>query len=82
MEQISLLLQNYKPQENDAPHDLSAIVNKIIEVAGESKKYGYGYWLRKVKTSKLGYNQILDLVDKARDIDDKYNKGGFLSNRI
>lgn len=74
--------KEYILQINKAPHDLATIVDEIIKVTGTTKTYGYKYWLRKVKTSKLSYNEILSLVEKARTLQDKYSKGGFLTKRI
>lgn len=70
--------QNYKIEK----HTLRPIVDKIGEVVEFNKRYSYPYWCRLVKNSKLSYNQILDLVDKAKELDDKYNRGGFIRNRI
>ena len=58
------------------------LVDDIISVAGNHPTYNYKFWLGKVHRSKLSMNAILDLVDTARNMDSKYNKGGFLSKRL
>lgn len=74
--------EQYTLKTTKAPHDLASIVDEIITVAGEHKTYNYKYWLGKVKRSKLTFNEILNLVEKAKGLDEKYNKGGFITKRL
>lgn len=62
------------------PHELSASVNEIIKIVGESKTYNYGYWLRKVKN--VSYSKVLGICKEAGSLDAKYNKGGFITNSL
>jgi len=64
------------------PHELSASVDLIVELVGLSKKYNYGYWLRTVKNSKQSYADVFALVKEAKTVDSKYNKGGFITNKL
>ena len=75
---ISLKLPEQKKKET--AHQ--TIVNAIIEVVGEHPRYNYVYWIGRIHRSKLSTNAILDLVDKAKGLDVKYNKGGFIGNRL
>lgn len=75
-------LKDYKTPDLVKKRDDQSIVDKIVEVTGTTARFGYPYWLRKVKHSKLSPNRILDLVDEARGLDVKYNRGGFISKRI
>jgi hypothetical protein len=63
-------------------HELSASVDEIIGLVGINKTYNYGYWLFMVKKSKMKYCDILDLVKKARELDSKYNVGGYITNQL
>lgn len=74
--------EQYTLKINKAPHDLASIVDEIIAVTGEHKTYNYKYWLGKVKRSKLSFNEILNLLEKAKGLDEKYNKGGFITKRL
>lgn len=58
------------------------LVDNILAVAGGHPVYNYKYWVRRVAVSKLSMNAILDLVEKAKGLDPKYNKGGFIAKRL
>lgn len=57
------------------------LVNRILEVSGQDKSK-YTFWLKKVHESKRSMNEVLDLCDKAETLDEKYNRGGFIRNRL
>lgn len=80
--QQTFKLFEFKEKKSKAPHELASIVDQIGEVTEFTKKYSYEFWLRKVKRSKLNYNEILNLVENAKKMDSKYNKGGWLNNKI
>ena len=67
---------NFKKERAD-----QTLVNRILEVSGQDKSK-YTFWLKKVGESKRSMNYILDLCDKAQTLPDKYNKGGFIRNRL
>lgn len=88
MNNISNILERYeKPIEvTDAPHELSASVNYILKYIplreGQTEKQARGYWNRKVKLKGLSNYQLKELVDKARQLPPKYNRGGWLTNQL
>ena len=79
---ISSLLQQSIFEETDAPHEIADAVNYIKKHIGFSGRYKYGYWLNKVKKSGFGKYRVTKLVDEAMALDPKYNKGGWLTNRL
>jgi len=64
------------------PHEISASCDEIIKICPLDKKHGYGYWLRLVKKSGKSYNDILYLTGKAKGLDEKFNKCGFVVNQL
>jgi hypothetical protein len=76
-------IQRYmKPKAKAPSHELAASVNEIIALVGTSKQYDYGYWLRKVKTSRMSFCEVLGVLKEARDLPGKYNQGGFITNKL
>lgn len=71
-----------KKEIKKPPHELAAIVDEIQKVLGfkTKDKYGYMYWLRKVKGRK--YNEVLGLLKQVENAGDKYSKGGLLTNLL
>ena len=63
-------------------HEIAASVDEIVALVGVDKTYNYGYWLRKVKQSGMCFPEILGVLKEARDLPDKYNKGGFITNKL
>lgn len=78
MQQISNIIKLPK----QAPHELSASVNEIESYLPFNKKYGRGYWLNKVKKSGKSYGEICYLLGKMNGLDEKYCKGGWLTNKL
>lgn len=68
--------------ETTAPHELADSVDYIKKNIGFTGRYGYGYWLKKLKSKGWTYHQTKHWVDKAMALDSKYSKGGFLSNQL
>lgn len=70
------------PVEKKPPHELSAAVDEIQKVLGfkTDDKYGYKYWLRKVKG--YSYNYIMGVLKEVSNAHPKYNKGGMLTNKL
>lgn len=81
MNNIKDLLQT-RTRKTKAPHELADSVDYIGKRIGFTGRYGYGYWLKKIKKKGLTYFQVKELVDKAQVLPDKYSKGGFLSNQL
>ncbi len=68
------------PKKKKPPHEKSATVD-LIETAGIlSKKYGYTYWLGKVKQGGVTYTDMVGILKEVQGMDTKYNKGGRLTN--
>lgn len=70
--------QTKKTDKKKTPHEKAAIVDEIIALVGESKKYNYGYWLRKI--GKISFGEMQGILKQVRNADPKYNKGGMLTN--
>lgn len=76
-------LLNFEPKEKtNAPHELADSVCHIRDHIGFNKRFGFGYWLKRVKNKGLTYFQVCELVKKAHTLDPKYNKAGWLSNQM
>ena len=74
--------KNPSTSPKTAPHELSASVQYIRDKIGFTKAYGGGYWSKRIKNSGKSFFSIKALVDTARGLDSKYNRGGFLSNKL
>ncbi len=77
MQQISFQL-NFKVSKGG--HEKQAIVDEIIKVVGLHPKYGYKYWLSKVKG--YSYGEILGILKSIENMDKKYPKGAVLTNKL
>ena len=73
--------------QTDAPHQTADCVNEIEKHVEFTKKYGYGYWLRKCKGKKLEDVQLT--LEKMKEVEkwlkgkgEVLNRGGWLSNNI
>lgn len=75
-------LQKEIPVKKKPPHELSATVDEIQKVLKftHNEKYGYMYWLRKVKG--WSYNEIIGILKEIASVDPKYSKGGMLTNKL
>ena len=69
-------------KETDAPHELSDMTELIRKKIGFSGRYGRGYWLKKLKQANISYGQLEAIVEKAVSLPQKYNRGGYISNRL
>lgn len=67
-------------QKPRPPHELAAIVDEIERAGFVTKKYGYTYWLGKVKRAGISFNDIHGILKEIRGMDAKYSKGGRLTN--
>lgn len=65
-------------KKKETPHEKAAIVNEIIALVGESKKYNYGYWLRMI--GAISFSEMQGILKQVQGADAKYNKGGMLTN--
>ena len=74
-------LERFKNPKTTAPHELADSVNYIGEKIGFTERYGFGYWLKRIKRKGLTYFQVKELVDTAMTLDGKYSRGGFLTNK-
>lgn len=83
MQQIGLFVDVYKQTNVKAPtHWKADIVNQIIELVGEDKKYNFVFWLARIKRSRKTWGECMDIIKKARGLDKKYNVGGFINNSL
>lgn len=74
--------EKYLKKTAPPPHQLSASVDEIIKICPLTSKFTYGMWLKKVKQSGKSYNDILYLIAKSGQLDEKYNRCGFISNNL
>jgi len=79
MKQLFKVLEE-RPNLKIPKHEKSASVDSVIEIVGLSKKYNYKYWLAKI--GKIRYNDIQEITKNARNLPDKYSKGGYITNRL
>jgi len=64
------------------PHEISA-TSDLIEKAGLFKgRYKRGYWLRLIKKSGISYGGMMCLIKEMYSMDEKYNRGGWLTNKL
>lgn len=84
VEAISDLIRSFEKDPKPARHELAAMVNEIKKVVPfeDKAKYGYKYWLGKLKRSGIRYGALMVLLKDAEKIDPKYNKGGFITNKL
>lgn len=80
MEGLDKYLTKYKTKQKIPPHEQAAKVDEIIKIVGLNKIYNYAYWLRKVKNTS--YGDILSICKEAEGLNEKYNKGGFITNKL
>lgn len=66
--------------KKETPHEQAAKVNEIVNIVGLSEKYNYQFWLGRVK--KYSFGQILEICKKAKSLESKYNKGGYITNQL
>lgn len=66
--------------EKKPPHEIAATVDLIEAARLFSPKYGYTYWLGKVKRAGVSYNEMVGILKEISGMDPKYSKGGRLTN--
>jgi len=79
MELISFDLKRFQ-KEKVPPHEQAAKVNEILKVIPLTETYNYTYWLRKVKP--FSFSSVLEICKLASELPEKYNKGGFITNKL
>ena len=62
------------------PHEHAATVDLIQEAGLVKGNYNYKYWLGKVHSAGVDYNEMIGILKEIRTMDPKYNKGGRLTN--
>jgi hypothetical protein len=68
-------------KEKAPPHEKAAIVNLFLDfVGGATKKYDYGYWLKKV--GRCTYGDALDIIKSLEQLPIEYNKAGVIINKL
>lgn len=82
MEKIKNYININLSKKRKPSHELAMSVQEIIDVVGESKKYGFGYWLGIVKRSKKSYTEIMGILKELEGLPSKYNKGAVLTNKL
>lgn len=68
--------------EGPAPHEPAAAVNMIRDAGLVTGKYGYTYWLGKLKRAKVSYGEMHGIMKKLGELPTKYNRGGWLTNHL
>lgn len=70
-------------QKPKAPNgEFNATVNLIEEAGLFQGNYKRGYWSKKVKQSGISFLEMERLLKDIEGMDSKYNKGGFLTNKL
>lgn len=84
MEELgSLLKRRAKRIARPAPHEKAAAVDEILLcVKDEKVQKSYAYWLGLLKRSGLSYGDVMAIVKKASGLPAKYNRGGYITNRL
>lgn len=72
--------EQIEPQQAKPPHELAAIVDEIKREGYVTGRYGYRYWLGKVKRSGVNFSDIHGILKEIRGIPAPYSKGGRLTN--
>lgn len=80
MQSLFDVLQDRTEQIKKPRHEKSAMVDEIIKIVGVSAKYGYTYWLRKIKD--WSYPELMGLLKSIEKMDSKYPKGATLTNKL
>lgn len=83
-EMLGIVQQNVEERRTKktraAPHEHAATVDLIVEAGLTSKKYNYKYWLGKIHSAGVDFNEMVGILKEIRGMDPKYNKGGRLTN--
>lgn len=82
MNNINEFLTLEPREETAAKHELADSVCHIRDNIGFNERYGFGYWLKRVKKKGLTKFQVEELVSTALTLDPKYNRAGWLSNQM
>ena len=69
-----------KTDKKPPPHEYAATVDLIQSSGIFTNKYGYTYWLGKVKRAGVSYNEMHGILKEIAQMDQKYSKGGRLTN--
>jgi hypothetical protein len=86
MAHISEILGKFKKEreveetKKRPPHEHAATVDLIQAMGLVKGKYNYKYWLGKVHSAGVDYNEMIGILKEIRNMDPKYNKGGRLTN--
>ena len=72
-----------KPKEKgEPPHELSDMTELIRKKFGFKGKYNRGFWLKRFKLSGKSFETIERLIEESGQMDDKYNKCGWIVNQL
>jgi hypothetical protein len=95
MKSIAELVQAYQniPKGKKCVHWKQDVVNTLIEVYGlnekikakdQSERYKktYGMWLGMIKRSRKEWPAMMELLEKADRLPEKYNKLGYIVNQL
>lgn len=56
--------------------------SEIDRNIGFTKQYNRGFWLRAISRSGVTYNELCGLLKEANAMDSKYNRAGWLYNKM
>ena len=60
----------------------NASINEIETICPFTAKYSRGYWSRLLKRSGKNDGDVMVLLKKAKGLDEKFNKCGFVVNQL
>lgn len=67
------------PQRTKNKHPNQVLTDAIVEVVEDKN---YKKWVMRVARSQRSANEILDLVETAKGLPEKYNRSGYIWNRL
>ena len=60
----------------------NASINEIETICPFTAKYSRGYWSKLLKRSGKNDGEVMVLLKKAKSLEEKYNRCGFISNQL
>lgn len=81
-EMLGIAQKRVTDKTKKPPHQHAATVDLIVEAGLTTKKYNYKYWLGKIHSAGIDFNEMVGILKEIRGMDPKYNKGGRLTNLL
>lgn len=62
--------------------EFNASINEIGKICPFTRQFPRGFWSKKLKLSGKSYNDIMYLIQKSGELDEKYSRCGWLANKL